>query len=333
MISRDGSRDMIKHENFPLSSLLYYKIGGTARYLLEASSREDLQEAMEYVASNRIDRLMVVGLGSNLLFPDGLFDGAVIRIAAGPLPQLRDLGNGLVEAFAGESLDDVITFGFQSGYAGLEWAGGLPGTVGAAIRGNVGAFGGELKDFLVSAELLARSEAGYEIRQLSNEELCFAYRDSAVKRDRKLVVSSGLFGLRPTSGVDLESAKQRYHSNIDYRNRNHPMEFPTCGSVFKNIARREEVERILAVWPDARENVDGRWHGKVSMGYAIKRFGLSGYRIGGAQISPKHNNFIVNLGDARFSDVYGLIEKVKREFSAAFGFVPEPEVEIVGLTP
>jgi UDP-N-acetylmuramate dehydrogenase len=323
---------MIKHENFPLSSLLYYRIGGTARYLLEAHSSKDLQDAVEFVAANRIDRVMAVGLGSNLLFPDGVFDGAVIRIATGPERQIRDLGNGLVESFAGESLDDVISFGFERGYAGLEWAGGLPGTVGAAVRGNVGAFGGELKDIVVSAELLARPESGCEIRRLSNAELGFAYRDSAVKRDRRLLVTSAIFGLRPAAGDDLEVAKQSYHSNIDYRNRNHPMELPTCGSVFKNIAKREEVERILAVWPDVREDVEGRWHGKVSMGYAIKRFGLSGYQIGGAQISPKHNNFIVNLGTARFSDVHGLIEKVKEEFSAAFGFVPEPEVEIVGLT-
>ncbi|HEX2924207.1 MAG TPA: hypothetical protein VHS28_09290, partial [Chloroflexota bacterium] len=148
---------------------------------------------------------------------------------------------------------------------------------------------------------------------------------------RRLVVTSAVFGLRPSSEHELESARQRYHANIDYRNQNHPMEYPTCGSVFKNIAGHEEVERIMAVWPDVRENVEGRWHGKVSMGYAIKRLGLSGYQIGGAQISTKHNNFIVNLGTARFSDVYGLIEKVKEDFSSTFGFAPEPEVEIVGL--
>jgi UDP-N-acetylmuramate dehydrogenase len=324
---------MIKHDNFPLSSLLYYGIGGTARYLIEASSLEDAQAASEYLTANRIDRTMVVGLGSNLLFPDGLFDGAVLRLAPGSRPQIRDMGNGLVEAFAGEKLDDVITFGLERGYIGLEWAGGLPGTVGAAVRGNVGAFGGELKDVLVSAELLARSDFGCETRRSSNAELRFAYRDSVVKQDRRLVVTSAVFGLHPADESDLEAATQRYRSNIDYRNRNHPMEYPTCGSVFKNIAGREEVERIMAVWPDVKENVEGRWHGKVSMGYVINRFGLSGYQIGGAQISTKHNNFIVNLGNARFSDVYGLIQKVKDEFSSTFGFVPEPEVEIVGLTP
>ncbi len=300
--------------------------------LLEAGSGEDAREAADYLTANHVDRVMVVGLGSNLLFQDGLFDGAVLRLVPGSRPQIRDLGEGLLEAFAGETLDSVITFGFERGYTGLEWAGGLPGTVGAGVRGNVGAFGGELEDVVVSAELLARLDSGCEVRRLTNAELRFGYRDSAVKRDRRLVVTSAVFRLHPASEEDLQAARRRYQANIDYRNQNHPMEYPTCGSVFKNIARPEEVERMIAVWPDIRENVQGRWHGKVSMGYAIKRLGLSGYQIGGAQISTKHNNFIVNLGTARFTDVYGLIEKVRAEFNSTFGFVPEPEVEIVGIT-
>jgi UDP-N-acetylmuramate dehydrogenase len=122
--------------------VLYYKIGGTARLFLEASGRDGVYRALEAVSRRRLERLVVVGLGSNLLFPDGVFEGAVLQIAAPGTPQIRLAGSGQVEAFAGVSLDDVVAFGFEHGLAGLEWAGGLPGTVGAAVRGNVGAFGG-----------------------------------------------------------------------------------------------------------------------------------------------------------------------------------------------
>ena len=322
---------MIKHEHFPLSTILYYRIGGVARFLLEAVSREDVLEAIEFARSSGVDRLVVVGLGSNLLFPDGLFDGAVLRIAGSKARQIREPEPGLVEAFAGEELDNVIGFGFERGYTGLEWAGGLPGTVGAAVRGNVGAFGGELKDVLERAEVLEVREGEPEVHSLDNAALRFSYRDSVLKRNRRAAVLSAAFRLRRASEEDLARAMETYRGNIQYRHRNHPMEYPTCGSVFKNVERQDEVERVLAVWPDVRPLVETRWRGKVSMGYAINRLGLSGLQMGGAQISPKHSNFIVNLGAARFADVHGLIELVKERFHQSFGFAPETEVEIVSL--
>ncbi len=322
---------MIKLENFPLSTILYYGIGGTARFLLEANGRGDVFEALDFVRASGIEKLVVVGHGSNLLFPDGPFDGAVLRMVAGESRRMREVGPGLLQAFAGESLGDLIDFGFERGYAGLEWGGGLPGTVGAAVRGNVGAFGGELKDVLHEAEVLDIDGAGLETRVLSSADLGFSYRSSVVKRNRKLLVLSATFKLRRAERKELERARQLYRSNIEYRQTNHPMEYPSCGSVFKNIEAKDQVERVLAVWPDARELVETRWHGKVSMGYAIKRLGLRGRQIGGAQISPKHSNFIVNLGNASFSDVHGLIHTVKERFCRTFGFEPEAEVEIVGL--
>lgn len=320
---------MIRHEDFPLSTILYYRIGGRARYLLEAAHREDVLEALDFVRTSGIDRLMVVGHGSNLLFPDEDFDGAVLRITTGDHRHLLEVEQGLVEAFAGESMDDLISYSFDRGYAGLEWAGGLPGTVGAALRGNVGAFGGELKDTLERAELLEMGESAPTVRTLGNADLGFAYRSSVVKENRRLLVLSAAFRLRPVEGGELDAARQSYRSNIEYREKNHPMEYPTCGSVFKNIEKRDEVEMVLAVWPEVRESVEGRWHGKVSMGYVVNRLGLRGHQMGRAQISPKHSNFIVNLGGAGFADVCGLIDLVKQRCDDTLGFVPEAEVEIV----
>ena len=321
---------MIKREFFPLSEVLYYGIGGSARYLLEASSGEDVLRALDFVRQNGVERVVVAGLGSNLLFPDGLFDGAVLRIVSSASDSLAEPEPGLLVSFAGEELDAAIKFGFDRHLAGLEWAGGLPGTAGAGVRGNVGAFGGELKDVLEWAEVLETGDGDLHVRRLANRELNFSYRSSLVKQQGNMIVLSAAFRLQAVDDDALREARRRYAANIEYRHTNHPMEYPTCGSVFKNIARKDQVEAVLSVWPDVEEMVAGRWHGKVSMGYIINRLGLAGQRLGGAQISTKHNNFIVNLGDASFADVSGLIEMVRDRATHTFGFAPEPEVEIVG---
>ncbi|ACZ38937.1 UDP-N-acetylmuramate dehydrogenase [Sphaerobacter thermophilus] len=312
-----------------LSELLWYRIGGTARYLLEARGRDDLCRAVEWVAAQRPDRVFVIGLGSNLVFPDGYFDGAVIRVVRDDGGSLCHLGDGRIEGYGGEVLDRVIRFAFDEGLVGLEWAGGLPGTLGAAVRGNVGAFGGEMTDCLESAEVVALGEPGDAVRTLSHADLAFAYRDSYVKRAGNLIVLSATLALEPADPARLASARETYEANVRYRHSRHPMELPNCGSVFKNIHRREQVERVLAVWPDIEERVRNDWHGKVSMGYIISRLGLAGYQVGRARVSEKHNNFIVNLGGARAADVRAIIARIQAAVEATFGFVPEVEIELI----
>ncbi len=122
---------------------------------------------------------------------------------------------------------------------------------------------------------------------------------------------------------------QPYNNNIEYRRIRHPLEYPNCGSVFKNIAIPEHVEKVLDVFPDLEEKIKRDWHGKVSMGYLIKRLDMSGYRVGNAMVSQKHCNFIVNLGGARSTDVLSIIKVIQEKFLETFDFVPEVEVEIV----
>jgi UDP-N-acetylmuramate dehydrogenase len=127
----------------------------------------------------------------------------------------------------------------------------------------------------------------------------------------------------------LSKAKEEYSSHIDYRKKNHPMEYPSCGSVFKNITKKEEVEKMLDTWEDMSELVRNKWYDKASMGYVIRRLGFAGFRVGGAKVSEKHANYIVNIDNAKFNDVYGIIEKIKEKFSKTFDFSPELEVEVV----
>lgn len=327
------------YQNVLLSTILWYQIGGVAKTVLDVSSKEDVYEALEYIKNNHETKVFVLGLGSNLLFSDDGYDGVIIRfmmqedgqgvrlLSAGSDPAAGQ--SAIVEAYAGEFLDSVIQAQFENGLVGLEWAGGLPGTVGAGVRGNVGAFGGEIKDSFVKAHCIRLLDDGsYEEITLNRDEMEFSYRSSRVKQENLIVVSAQ-FQLRQGTQEELLAAHEKYFENITYRQEKHPLDYPNCGSVFKNISKSDEVARILESWGDIKEMVDGKWHGKVSMGYVIDRLGLKGLREGNAQISEKHQNFIVNLGGATASDVKKIITQVEEEMQESFGFTPEVEVEIV----
>lgn len=312
-------------EDIDLSEIVYYKIGGKARFLIDIESKEDLIYAFEFLKKEKVKDYFVLGHGSNLILPDTFYGGAILRFLPGK-DSIKLLKNNSVEAFAGDVLDKLIQFGFENNLEGLEWAGGLPGTVGAAVRGNVGAFGGEIKDVIKEVEVAEVVNGKLKFIVLKRFELKFSYRNSLVKK-KKLIVVNVRFRLKPQD--NLQKARQTYLSNIEYRKRRHPLEFPNCGSVFKNISDPEEVKSVLEVYPELEEKIKRDWRGKVSMGYLIKWLEMDGLQVGGAQISPKHCNFIINLGGAKAGDVKAIIKKVQNKFFDTFGFRPEVEVEIV----
>lgn len=318
------------YHNVLLSTILWYQIGGTAKVVLDVSSRDDVYEALEYIKTNQLSPVFVLGLGSNLLFPDEGFDGAIIRfLSQDDARGIQVLENDVIESFAGEFLDSVIHASFEAGLVGIEWAGGLPGTVGAAVRGNVGAFGGEIKDvFLKSHCILLKENGEYEELTLTHEEAEFAYRQSRIKRE-KLIVVSAQFQLKKGTPEELLYAREKYYENITYRQEKHPLDYPNCGSVFKNISEKNDVASVLKVWPDISELVATKWHGKVSMGYIIDRLGFKGRQIGQSQISEKHQNFIVNKGGAKANDVKKIINEISEKMQEVFGFTPEVEIEII----
>lgn len=313
-----------------LSEVLWYRIGGKARYLIVCNVESDVVEAFKFLKKEKIDKYFVTGLGSNLLFTDGNYDGAVIQILTSDYSDgIRLVSKDTVGAFAGVTLDSVIQFAFENNLIGLEWAGGLPGTVGAAVRGNVGAFGGEIKDVFNGAEVLKITGAKQEILAMNKRDVKFAYRTSTVKKNPNMIVLTARFKLKSADTGRVGRARQTYLANIEYRKNKHPLDHPSTGSAFKNVSEVQNVSKVLDVFPDLDGEVKIKWHGKVSMGYLIKRLDLSGLKIGNAQISNKHSNFIVNLGGARFQDVLQVINKVRETFEDTFGFVPEAEVEIV----
>lgn len=312
-------------ENVPLSQIVYYKIGGAARFVIHCDKRQDIFEAIRFVQQNNIKKTLVLGLGANILLPDTGFDGAVLL--------LRGVGNdihveneGMINVFSGESMDDLIRFSFSKQLVGLEWAGGLPSSVGGAIRGNAGAFGSEIKDTILSVDAIDLGDPELAVKTYTMQEAAFSYRDSYFKQHPNLIIISGTFRLTKGSEDDMVRAQKVYEENIAYRKKNHPVEYPSCGSVFKNITDPEKVSKILVAWPDVQKLSEEKWHNKVSMGYIINRLGFSGRQVGGAQVSPKHTNYIVNVHQAKAEDVRSLIETIQEKFEQTFGIVPEPEV-------
>ncbi len=166
-------------------------------------------------------------------------------------------------------------------------------------------------------------------RLLQKEDLHFSYRDSFIKHNKNVIITNIWLQLAPSSTQKIEDAKKIYSGHIAYRNEHHPVEFPSCGSVFKNIVDKEKIKKIISVWADIGEISGKKWHNKIAMGYVINRLGFSGYQRGGAQVSKKHANYIINKKNATFSDVYSIIQEIQHTFSETFGFIPETEVEII----
>jgi UDP-N-acetylmuramate dehydrogenase len=311
-------------EDFPLSDIVYYRIGGKAKKVFEVSSVDEVRDALKICHKEHITDLLVIGIGSNIVIPDEGFCGAVIKmIGAG---ESFEISGKKIKAFAGETLDSLIKESLSSSLIGLEWAGGLPSSLGGAVRGNAGAFGHEAKDTFFELEAIDSTDPNLTVKVYSKPESNFSYRDSFFKNHPNLLIVSVTFELKEGSIEEVSKAEEVYKENIEYRDKHHPMEYPSCGSVFKNITEKEKVDKILAIWPDVQEISESKWHHKISMGYVINRLGFSGKKIGGAMVSHKHTNYIVNFDQAKATDVKGLITEIQNEFANTFGFVPEPEV-------
>lgn len=323
------TEDMQIQHNVDLSQILWYRLGGKAKYFLEAKDKQDIYQALDFIEKNNIKNVFFCGLGSNLIFTKDSFDGAVIRITT-DMPTANFTSDDLVSAFAGDTLNTVIQFSLFRQRTGLEWAGGLPGTVGAAVRGNVGAYGGEIKDSLYEAEVAIIDDGRVQTKKIPNKELEFEYRGSIIKQHKgKMIVLSATFDLSHATSEETKVANETYQKNIQTRKDRHPLEYPNCGSVFKNIREPEKVEKIYSVFPETKEMSQTKWYGKIAAAYLIQKLGLQGFRVGNAQVSEKHALFIVNLGDAKAQDVLTIIDTIQQKMQETFGFTLETEVEII----
>ncbi len=299
--------------NASLAKLTSFKIGGAADFLITVTDTAQCAALLTFLAGRNIN-YMVLGGGSNILFPDEGMHGAVILNHCKKV----DLKDNTIVAQAGASLSEVVMLSIGAGLTGFEWAAGIPGSVGGAVRGNAGAryafCGGEVKDSLVTAEVWT----GKEVLAFTNEDCGFEYRDSVFKHDGGIVLSATF----AFAAGDKRQSVMNMQKIIVERKGKHASE-PSAGSFFKNV--------LLSEWKGPLDALPPRFveYKKIAAGWLIENAGLKGFRVGDAMISEEHANFIINKGNATQADVLAVVEEVTGRVYTTFGINLEPEVQII----
>ena len=276
----------------PLGQLTSLRIGGPADALFIPHDIDDLCRAVRQARDSKVP-ILILG-GTNVLVRDEGYRGIVMQLSR--LKEVRDEPHQVVYAQAGVRMPVLLRHAMNRALSGLEWAAGIPGTVGGGIVMNAGTSLGEIKDVLQAIQIVNTRGV---MRTIPASALSFAYRHARIPKG---VVVAGWFQLTLSTRKKIETITKRYLRN---RKNTQPLSLPNAGSIFKNSEHR-------------------------SAGWLIEQAGLKGAQIGDAQVSPKHANFIVNLGAARAIDVMRLIQKVRRTVIRKTGITLQLELKIVG---
>ncbi|MDB9426096.1 UDP-N-acetylmuramate dehydrogenase [Microcystis aeruginosa CS-564/01] len=280
-----------------LADFTSYRVGGRAQWYAEPVNLEELREVFAWWQSQDLP-LTVLGAGSNLLISDRGLPGLVLNTRH--LRSSRfDAETATITAAAGEPLPKIAWRAAKRGWRGLEWAVGIPGTVGGAVVMNAGAHTSCVADRLVRALVL---NPDGQLETLSKEDLNYSYRSSSLQGDQCLVIEA-TFQLEATD--NREEIMTITTHNLRHRKSTQPYDRPSCGSVFRNPKPQYA-------------------------GALIEEMGLKGYQIGGAQVSELHANFILNIGSAKASDILRLIRHVQEQVFDRWSLWLEPEVKVLG---
>ena len=277
----------------PLKTHTTMRVGGNAKYVFLPENVEEIKAVIDYCKSNN-EKYIIIGNGSNIIFSDEGYDGFVIKLFKNMSKITLD--EDLITVEAGCVLSKVANLAKDNSLTGMEFAAGIPGTIGGAVVMNAGAYGGEMKDIIEFVDVLMPTG---DVKRYSNDEMCFGYRKSIIDSD-KIVIAAGL-RLKKGEKTEIEA----YMNELkEKRTGKQPLEYPSSGSTFKRP--------------------EGYFAGKL-----IEDAGLKGYSVGGAMVSKKHCGFVINYDNATSSDVLKLIEDVKKTVFDKFGVMLEPEVKII----
>lgn len=283
--------------NEPMSKYTSFKIGGLAECLVKIETIEQLIDILKYVKENDVG-LTIIGNGSNLLVSDDGIKGITAKIEIEKVCQDIENGTILVTVGSGVKLGLLAQKFLKQGIAGFEFASGIPGTIGGAIRMNAGAHGSEMKDIVKTITYVDRNGIIHKIR---NEEAEFEYRKSIFSHEDYIIVETEL----QLEKGNIDEIKEKMTEYANYRKEKQPIEYPSAGSTFKR-----GTDFITAK--------------------LIDECGLKGYKIGGAQISEKHAGFIINTGNATAKDVMDLMKYTKEQVYNKFGKTIEAEIVTIG---
>ncbi len=285
----------------PMAKHITFRVGGPADWFVYVESIEELQKLILLCKEQEVP-YYVIGNGSDLLVSENGVDGVVIRLSGefDEITAKEVVNEGVcnVCAGAGVMLSRLAMAAGKKGFTGLEFAGGIPGTVGGAVLMNAGAYGGEIKDSIVAADVLTTDG---EIRRLEKEELELSYRHSVIMESGDIILRA-YFALKVRPKLQIFAVMESYKKA---RQEKQPLEYPSAGSTFKRP--------------------EGYFAGKL-----IQDAGLMGYRVGGAMVSQKHAGFVINYNHATADDIYDLIRHIQKTVKAMSGVELEPEVRFLG---
>ncbi len=334
-------------ENVSLAPYTTFKIGGPARFFVEVDDLQRLASVLKWSKEHQ-QKIFVLGGGSNLLFMDKGFDGLVIKLKNKELTTTVQGDKISITVGAGVALSKLVAESFKNKAQGLEWAIGIPGTVGGAIRGNAGAFGGEIKDAITKVQAInirscklikkdfispsvfpneLKKNIEYACRNMmqgfDNKDCEFSYRNSIFKESTCLMIWSAEFVLEPDKKTNAKEIAKEY---LEKRKGKQPnvTKFPSAGSIFKNPKVSKEIQEKFKYDTE----VESR-NGKVPAGWLVARCGLLGKKIGGAMISKDHGNFIINTGKAKAENVLLLISIIKTLVRNKYGVHLQEEICVV----
>ena len=282
-------------ENEALKQYSFTKTGGNADILVRVKSEEDFQNIIKYSNDNDID-LTILGNGSNVLISDTGIRGIVVITSE--LNTITLSEDNILTCYAGTTLKELADFCIENSLTNLEFSCGIPGSVGGAIFMNAGAYGGEMKEVVQKVEVFTRNG---EKKIYTNEEMQFSYRHSVIQ-ETKEIISKVYFKMDKGNKEEIVAKVEDLNKQ---RSDKQPLEYPSCGSVFKRP--------------------EGYFAGKL-----IQDAGLQGLTVGGAQVSKKHAGFMVNVNNATCEDYKNLIKKVKEKVLENSGVELECEVKILG---
>lgn len=303
-----------------LAPFTTFKIGGPAKFFIEAKAKEDLTSAYAWAKKEKLE-VFILGGGSNLLISDKGVSGLVIKMNNDNITlkgERLDLG-------AGASLAKAVRLAISNNLSGLEWAQGIPGaTIGGTVRGNAGAFGTEIKDIVETVEIFNVKRKEFTI--FSNKDCRFEYRGSIFKKDKNLLVWSAILRLRKEK---LKEIDKKSDICLTRRNSVQP-KLPSAGCVFKNLQIKDlrEYSKYAAEKAEKEGVVKG---GKIGAGWLIDLAGLKGKTIGGAKVSLEHANYIVNTGKGTAEEVVILISYIKQQVRTKFKIQLQEEVQYLGF--
>ena len=300
---------MILLENEPMNKHTPFKVGGPARYFVKAESLDDLKKALDLAREKGIP-FFILGNGTNLLVSDKGFDGVIITLA-GDFSSIEDLGNGAFKVGAAIPLGRFARNVLKQGFAGIHKLAGIPGTLGGAIYMNAGAYGQEIGNCCKAVTVL---DSDGNTREYAASECEFGYRQSIFQKNNAIILSA-TFQLPTAESLGKTSADLEAELAVCMAKRkaSQPLNMPNAGSTFK---------RLTVGAADTPT--------QIAPGYYIEQAGLKGYRIGGAEVSTVHANFIVNAGGATASDIKKLSEFVQSKVAEKFGIQLHREIILLG---